>query len=193
MRPSTRIQAQQLARNAPRACVALLVLLALGCSQHSAFIRYDEYADPTLQPEPIAAANLGRVRITEGGALWKECTDVARGSLWLLVEEAKRRGGNAVGDIRWMPQATGGTLQQPTCTRRWGLFLVWPLLLTPAFMAANVEGTVYWIEDDSEEVSGLYGLPSDSGDLEHLVEVLTSDLLTPDGSPSLSTSLEHQP
>lgn len=156
---------KRIGRSASAVLVILATLTAAGCSQHSAFIRYNEYTDVVLQPEPFEGKDLGPVRVTEGGALWKECTNVARGSLWLLVEEARRRGGNAVGDLRWMPQSSGGTLEQPTCKRRWGVALFWPLLLTPAFMAANVEGTVYLIDEAAAESAGLYLLPDSPAEL----------------------------
>lgn len=175
MRPTPRQDLNRTARKASTTFVILMALMTAGCSYHSAFIRYDEYTEVTLQPEPFDGVGLGRVRITEGGALWKECTDVARGSLWLLVEEARRRGGNAVGDIRWMPEVSGSTLEQPTCRRRWALFLVWPLLATPAFMRANVEGSVYRVNAAAADVAGLYVLPDTTEELGRLIDTILAD------------------
>jgi hypothetical protein len=155
--------------------IALLALLTQGCSYHSAFIRYDEYTDVTLQAESFSGDDLGVVTITEGGAIWKECTDVARGAIWLLIDEARRRGGNAVGDIRWMPRASDRRIDRPTCKRRWGFFLIWPVLATPAFMAANVEGVVYRTDSASNESAGLYRLPDGADETSRLVEAILVD------------------
>jgi len=150
-------------------------MLAQGCSYHSAFVRYDEYTEVALQPESFEGENLGLVTIKEGGAIWKECTDVARGAIWLLIDEARRRGGNAVGEIRWMPQASDRRLDRPTCKRRWGSFLIWPLVATPVFMAANVEGVVYRTDSVSTENAGLYLLPEGEDETSRLVETILVD------------------
>ena len=155
-------------------CVALATLTS-GCSHHRAHISYDEYDEVRLQPESFDPSTaqverLGEVFVREGGAIWRECTDVARGALWLLVDEAKRRGGNAVGDIRWMPRSDPWFGERPTCKRRWGFFLVWPVLATPAFMAANVEGVIYRIEDHHAPAAGVYRLPDSEAETHAWVE-----------------------
>ena len=160
--------------------LVLVVLLAIGCSSHRAFISYEEYTEVPLQASSFQGERIGPIFIKEGGAIWKECTDVARGSLWRLIDEAKRRGGNAVGDIRWMPKTSAPFADRPICKRRWGYFLVWPILATPAFMAANVEGVVYRIdtpEADAAEVAGLYLLPGSESETAQLVETILADTL----------------
>lgn len=173
--------------NAIAAALVLVVLLAGGCSSHSAFISYEEYTEVPLQASSFQGERLGPIFIKEGGAIWKECTDVARGSLWRLIDEAKRRGGNAVGDIRWMPKTSAPFADRPICKRRWGYFLIWPILATPAFMAANVEGVVYRIDTPEVDIAGLYLLPDSDSETALLVERMLADTLNEvDVTPSTS-------
>jgi hypothetical protein len=152
-------------------------MIAVGCSSHSAFISYDEYSEIPLQASSFQGERIGPVFIKEGGAIWKECTDVAKGSIWRLIDEAKRRGGNAVGDIRWMPSTSAPFADRPICKRRWGFFLIWPVLATPAFMAANVEGVIYRIEEPATDVAGLYLIPDSESEAALVVERVLAETL----------------
>jgi hypothetical protein len=151
----------------PLVCVACVLLLssALGCSYHRAYISYNEYQEDVQ----VAAAGwegrrLGPVSAREGGAIWEKCTDVAEGSLWVLMEDARKMGGNAIGEIRWLPQDPGQTTDVPTCKRKWGWFLIWPVLVTPGFMSARVEAVAYSVPDASAAEAGLYLIPDDPGE-----------------------------
>lgn len=164
--------------------IVLVALVAQGCTYHSAFIRYDEFPEVALQPESFTGENLGLVMVKEGGAIWRECTEVARGTIWLLLDEARRRGGNAIGDIRWMPQASARRIDRPTCRRRWGFFLIWPIVATPAFMAANAEGVVYRVDSTSADTAGLFLLPESEEETSRLVEtILMATGVTASASP----------
>jgi hypothetical protein len=141
---------------------ALLIMFAAGCSYHRAYISYNEY-DEDIQ---VAAAGwegrrLGPVSAGEGGAIWERCTDVAAGSMWILMEDTRAMGGNAIGEIRWIPQDPKRTTNQPTCKKKWGWFLVWPVLVTPGFMSARVEAIAYNVPDASAAQAGLYLIPED--------------------------------
>jgi hypothetical protein len=101
------------------ACV-LLLCSALGCSYNRAYISYNEYEDDVR----AAAAGwdgrrLGTVSAGEGGAIWETCTNVAEGSMWILMEDTRKMGGNAIGEIRWVPQNLKRTTDEPTCKKKW--------------------------------------------------------------------------
>lgn len=148
-------------RNALASIVVLLSIV--GCSYQRAYVSYTQYEEDDIQ---VAATGwdgqrLGRVSANEGGALWELCTDVAEGSLWVLMDDARRLGGNAIGEIRWVPQDPKRTTDQPTCKKKWGWFLVWPVLATPGFMSAKVEAVAYNVPDTSAAVAGMYLIPDD--------------------------------
>ena len=143
---------------------ALFLVSASGCSYQRAYVSYSQY-DEDVQ---VAAAGwdgrrLGPVSAHEGGALWEKCTDIAEGSLWVLMEDTRKMGGNAIGEIRWIPRNPGRTTDEPTCRKKWGWFLIWPVLATPAFQSARVEAVAYDVPDTSSAVAGLYLIPEDPG------------------------------
>jgi hypothetical protein len=75
------------------------------------------------------------------------------------MEDTRRLGGNAIGEIKWVPRNDQRSTDQPTCRKKWGWFLVWPVLATPAFMSARVEAVAYSVPDPSATVAGLYLIP----------------------------------
>jgi len=147
--------------------MALLVFVVLlgsasGCSFHRAYVSYAEYEEDVQ----VAAAGwdgrrLGPVSAREGGALWEKCTAVAEGSLWVLMEDTRKLGGNAIGEIRWIPKNQIRATDDPTCRKKWGWILIWPVLATPAFQSARVEAVAYKVPDASATEAGLYPLPED--------------------------------
>jgi hypothetical protein len=133
-----------------------------GCSYHRAYLSYSEYQeDVKVAATGFEGRRLGTVRAGEGGAIWERCTDVAAGSLWILMEDTRRMGGNALGEIRWIPQSPGRTTEVPTCKKKWGWFLVWPVLVTPGFQSARVEAVAYDVPDAGAARAGLYVVPED--------------------------------
>lgn len=143
------------------AAAAALALAASGCSYHRAHLDYARYDSPL----PVASdrwpgERLGTVRGWEGGAIWDDCTEVSEGALWVLVQEARKLGANAIGDVRWFAEDPEGPQADPACERRWGWFVLWPGLLTPAFMGAEVEAVAYRTGPHrSEHPDGLWPLP----------------------------------
>jgi len=160
-------------------CV-LLILAGFGCSYHRAYVSYSEHEEDVQ----VAAAGwegrrLGPVSAGEGGALWEKCTAVAEGSLWILMEDTRRMGGNAIGEIRWIPQSRKRVTDEPTCRKKWGWVLIWPVLATPAFMSAKVEAVAYNVPDASVTQAGLYLIPEDPGERQILVRrIVEESLLT---------------
>lgn len=157
--------------------LAVAVLIAaFGCSYQRAYISYTEYADDDVQAASIGwdGKRLGAVSAGEGGAIWQSCTDVAVGSMWVLMEDARKMGGNAIGEIRWVPQDPGRTTDEPTCKKKWGWFLVWPVLVTPGFMSARVEAVAYDVPDPSAAVAGVVVIPEDPIERAALAEELAA-------------------
>jgi hypothetical protein len=156
---------------------ALLLCSVVGCSYHRAYISYNEYEEDVQ----VAAAGwegrrLGTVTAREGGAIWEKCTDVAQGTMWVLIEDTRRMGGNAIGEIRWVPKNPNRTTDQPTCRKNWSWFLIWPVLATPAFMSAKVEAVAYNVPDASVAVAGLYLIPEDPGERRALARQIVTEM-----------------
>ncbi|MBD3852034.1 MAG: hypothetical protein IFK93_12075, partial [Acidobacteria bacterium] len=119
---------------------------------------------------------IGPVSAREGGALWEKCTAVAEGSLWVLMDDTRKIGGNAIGEIRWIPRNQKRTTDDPTCRKKWGWILIWPVLATPAFQSARVEAVAYNVPDTSTAEAGLYLIPKDPSErwaLAHLIVIDT--------------------
>jgi hypothetical protein len=133
-----------------RSCVAVAAtptLLTSACTYHRARISYDDPA----QPVPIREAEwegelLGHVASNEGGAIWNNCTKSAETSLWAVIDDAQRMGGNAIGNVRWIPKKEKGNRDRPTCRKGWGWLAIWPVALTTVFMSSRVEAGVYRAE-----------------------------------------------
>lgn len=140
--------------------LAGLVVAASACTYHRAYVGYDEQAgDVAMRAAGWGGERLGVVRASEGGAVWKDCTTVAEASLWVLMEQTRKLGGNAIGDFRWVPQHPKHSSEVPMCRQRWGWFLIWPAVLSPAFQSAGVEAVAYRIDERSEARAGLYPIP----------------------------------
>lgn len=155
---------------------ALILMSAVGCSYQRAYISYPEYnRDVRVAAKGWEGRRLGPVSANEGGALWEKCTDVAEGSLWVLMEDTRKMGGNAIGEIRWIPRNPGRTTDEPTCRKKWGWFLIWPVLATPAFQSARVEAVAYVVPDTSSAVAGLYVIPDDDAARAALARRIVAD------------------
>ena len=157
------------------ACV-VLVGSGLGCSYHRAYVSYSKYEeDVRVAVAGWDGRRLGPVSAREGGALWEKCTDVAAGSLWVLMDDARKMGGNAIGEIRWIPRNPRRTTADPTCRKKWGWVLVWPVLATPAFQSARVEAVAYNVPDTGTPEAGLYLIPEDPGERRVLTRRIVAD------------------
>jgi hypothetical protein len=156
--------------------IVVLALVSIGCTYHRAYVSYSEVDDRIpIRSEGWAGERLGRVSANEGGAIWKECTNVAEGALWVLLEETRRLGGNAIGDVRWFPETPDRASDAPVCRQRWGWFLVWPILATPAFQRAAVEAYAYRIDDAESPPTGTFMIPDLERERIALVERMLAD------------------
>lgn len=137
-----------------------LMAVATGCTYHRAYIDYEDHeGNVAMQPGGWDGERLGVVRASEGGAVWKDCTTVAEASIWVLMEETRKLGGNAIGEFRWVPQHPKRSSELPTCRQRWGWFLIWPAVLSPAFQSAGVEAVAYRVDDPKQARGGVYLIP----------------------------------
>ena len=157
-------------------CVAATAVS--GCSFHRAYVSYnDAESDVQVAAEGWDGRRLGPVSAREGGALWEKCTDVAEGSLWVLMEDARKMGGNAIGEIRWIPNSRQRTTDDPTCRKKWGWILIWPVLATPAFQSARVEAIAYNVPDTGATVADLYVIPENETERAALARRIVSEQL----------------
>lgn len=164
-----------------------LVWSGIGCSYHRAYISYSEYQEDVLVASTgWEGRRLGAVRAGEGGALWERCTDVAQGSLWILMEDARKMGGNAIGEVRWVPQDPKRASGEPTCKKKWGWFLFWPVLVTPGFMSAKVEAVAYDLPDIGATRAGLYRIPEDPEDRARLARQIVAETSATPRDPQVS-------
>lgn len=148
-----------------------LLLAVSACTYHRAYISYEDQAgDIAMRARSWDGERLGVVRASEGGAVWKDCTTVAEASIWVLMDEARRLGGNAIGDFRWVPQHPEHSSEVPMCRQRWGWFLIWPAVLSPAFQSAGVEAVAYRIPDAETPRAGLYPIPESRAERQALAE-----------------------
>jgi len=168
------------------ALLAVAVALSGACAYQRAYVAYDQHEGGLpLAATPFAGEAVGVVKAAESGPVWKDCTAIAKAAVWVLIDETRRVGGNAVGNIRWFPSESAAT-DRPCCRQRWGWVLVWPVLATPAFQIAEVEGTAYRIAETAREVNGVYHIPENAEARAELAARIVGDaLLAPaDAAPN---------
>lgn len=160
------------------AAAGLSFLLMPACSYHRAYVDYTDYTETvSIRQGARDGELLGPIRAGEAGAIWEKCTDIARGSIWVLMDDTRKMGGNAIGDVRWIPQNPRHTTDDPSCKKKWGWFLLWPALVTPAFQSARVDANAYRVVGTPQR-SGLYVIPDDARERAALVERILSDTLS---------------
>ena len=164
-----------------RMTAGLLVLssisLSVSCTYHRAHLNHSDYA--TQMPISESAwdgESLGPVAANEAGAFWNDCTKSVKGTLWILIDETRRMGGNAIGDIRWIPnKEKKGRLTVPTCRKAWGWLLLWPAMVTPVFMSSRAEGVAYTVDESELPRAGLYLIPETDEGQSKLVERILAE------------------
>jgi hypothetical protein len=158
------------------ALLATAVILSGACTYQRAYIAYDRYKGGLpLAATPLDGEAVGVVTAAESGPVWKDCTKVAEAAVWVLIDETRGVGGNAVGNIRWFPDETAATTDRPCCRQRWGWVLVWPVLATPAFQIARVRGTAYRLAAPKRDANGLYVIPETEDAWADLVARIVND------------------
>lgn len=121
-------------------CLFLIGTFLSGCSIYPLKISYQEFSDEILvKTDSWNGENLGKVRGTSGGFLWSDCRNAAHSAMHDLIENAKKKGGNAIGEVKWDASSTAN----PMCQKRWVFFLFPPALLTPFFIHVGIEANAY--------------------------------------------------
>jgi hypothetical protein len=172
----------------PRLAVALLAaivsLTGAGCTHSRAPVAYADYEDDLpIRVSSLQGERLGRLAAGQDGAVWWSCADLARGAIEILIVDARALGANAIGDMRWFPHKPKRTTDHPTCRRRFGWVLIWPMLATPAFSSSRVEAVAYRVPDGTAAAAGLYSIPDSAHGRAQLVEGILADMVR--DAPSL--------
>lgn len=162
------------------ACCAV-VLASTSCTYHRAHIDYAEYADRMpLSADTFEGERLGPIAANEAGAFWNDCTKAARGTLWILMDDTKRMGGNAIGEIRWIPKKEKHVTELPTCRKAWGWLVLFPATLSPVFMSSRAEAQAFRIPEGATPTAGVYRIPDSDRDRAAVVDrILAESLPTP--------------
>lgn len=120
-----------------------------GCAYTRVNLPYEEFEKQILiETEEISSAlPLGVIRADAKGSVWDDCPTLVQKSLLTLADEARSKGGNAIGKIRWIPDDEH-PFKTPHCKKRWGLALFFPFLFSPIFMSATVEAQAYKVRPE---------------------------------------------
>jgi hypothetical protein len=153
------------------------LFLSVSCTYHRAHLNHSDYAaEMPIRDSAWDGESLGPIAANEAGAVWNDCTKSVKGTLWILIDETKRLGGNAIGDIRWIPKKEKkGNLTLPTCRKSWGWFLIWPATLSPVFMSSRAEAIAYKVDETELPRAGLYLIPETNAGQMELVETILAE------------------
>ncbi len=148
-----------------------------GCHYQRAYISYPVTTGGLpVHSNALEVQAISEVWASEGGPVWKTCTRVAEGAIWVLIERTKALGGNAVGNVRWFPEEPRLAPREAVCKQKWGFILLWPILATPAFQRTRVEATAYRVEEGGQE-KALYAIPDDPSARAELVRRIVRETL----------------
>ena len=150
--------------------IAILSLQWSACSTSRALVDYKSVGEESkvqVNEGSVDGKSLGIVKGDEGGAIWASCTEKAEDSMRIMLLEAKEKGANAVGDIKWYASQSS----RPACKKGWGYLVIWPFILTPLFMSTEVEAHAYKVEGGRNH-AGLIMIPEDHAAQEKLVRQL---------------------
>lgn len=156
-----------MAQNSAKQVLTILVATSFligACTTHKAHFNYSDFKSEM----PVTAGSqngeeVGAVEGSQGGFVWTTCRDQARDAVRKLIANARAKGGNAIGNIKWRADGTSN----PTCKRSWGFVLIWPFLLTPLFASSHVDATAY---KKSIKKAWLFMLPMNETKQEALIE-----------------------
>jgi len=139
------------------------------CSTHKANFAYQDVSDLPIKAGALNGEEVGTVEGSHGGAIWNECDDEAKRAVQEMVADAKAKGANAVGNIRWSALNN----DQASCKKSWGLLIVWPFVLTPLFMSSKITGTAYKTNAKHAAAKGWLMLPTTAQEETAFMQQLT--------------------
>lgn len=115
---------------------------------------------------------LGPVMGHEGDNIVGDCTQAAVAAMREMIKHAKKKGANAIGNIKWDTSRNSSV----KCRKNWGYVVIPPMLLTPMFMTAIVTGTAYYVVNlDQNSLAGVFALPNSAKE----ESIFISRLLSP--------------
>lgn len=147
----------------------LAVLVAMSffigaCSTHKANFSYSEFKnDMPIKAGAQDGEELGAIEGSQGGFVWTPCSEQAREAVQELISNARAKGANAIGNIKWRADGTS----DPTCKKSWGFVLIWPFMFTPLFASSHADATAYKV---AGKKAGLFMLPTNKSDEEALIQ-----------------------
>jgi len=158
------------------ALLLTLPVLVVSCTYHRAHFDYTDLTETVpLRESEWAGEKLGPVAANDGGAIWNDCTKSSRGTIWHLVHQTRELGGNAIGEIRWLPKTEKHSSGDPTCKRAWAWLVLWPVATTKVFMSTRAEAYAYKVPEEALVGSGLYRIPEDPAEAERVVERILAE------------------
>jgi hypothetical protein len=144
------------------ALIAMSFLIG-ACSTHKANFSYSEFkSDMPIIAGSQDGEEVGSVEGSKGGFLWTSCNQQARDAVRYLISNARAKGANAIGNIKWRAAGTSN----PTCKKSWGFVLILPFMLTPLFASSHADATAY---KTGAKKAGLFMLPTNEVDHEFLI------------------------
>ncbi|MBC7692229.1 MAG: hypothetical protein H7222_10705 [Methylotenera sp.] len=170
--------------------VSILMLSFAACSTEMPRVDYEkDYAQGAKFKNGSwdNGKSMGSVHANAGGAIWKDCKELAANSVEEMAMQAKDMGANAIGDISYEFSKSAN----PACQKRWGLLLVWPFVLTPLFASVPVNGTACKIAGPAatKKSAGIYTLPLSQ---EAKNEIVQSILQQPEKTQVIVQSLTFE-
>lgn len=158
-------------RSAKQVATALIAMSFFigACSTHKANFSYSEFkSEMPIKAGSVDGEELGAIEGSQGGFVWTSCNDQSRDAVQDLISNARAKGANAIGNIKWRADGTS----DPTCKKSWGFVLIWPFMFTPLFASSHADATAY---KTFGKKAGLFMLPSDkAGDAQLITEILAT-------------------
>jgi len=150
---------------------AFTSVLLSNCTTNRALIRYSDIKEVAAKEGKWDGKPLGTVHSDIGGAIWDECTELAQRNLRAVVMQAQNMGANALGGFVWLPGDERESTE-PVCKKRWGWFAMWPFILTPLFVSADVTAQAYNIPGLEKDSKSVYYIPKTKEGRENLIKRL---------------------
>jgi hypothetical protein len=152
-----------MAKQVLTALVAMSFFIA-ACSTHKANFSYSEFkSEMPIKAGSVDGEELGAIEGSQGGFVWTSCNEQARDAVQDLISNARAKGANAIGNIKWRADGTS----DPTCKKSWGFVLIWPFLFTPLFASSHADATAY--KTGAGKKAGLFMLPTNKVEEEALI------------------------
>ena len=154
--------------------------LLAGCTTTTSFTEYDERAMySTSTAGNIEYVEIGPVTASARGTAFTSCDRLTGRVADDLARHARRHGGNALINVRWINLDDGSTTPTPICTTGWGWFAVFGVGgLGPWVRGTRAEAVVVYM--DQERLDDLTQRVADSRE----GRIRTAPVVVPDAEPA---------